>query len=71
MDTITQLQQLDEFSRKTIILEFPEIFPEYQNQPLEVESVEYFQEKTFSLNEFFGAFLLVIACVTVIGSIFG
>lgn len=63
-DTIQQLQSLDEFTRKTIVLEFPEIFPEYTTPKLDTESIDHFKVQFTDLH-----FLAIFAIVTVIVSV--
>lgn len=65
--------QLDYFTQKQIIGEFPQLFPENHKMPIPntkrgfYKELESFKDRQFSMNEFYGGFLLVLAGITLLG----
>lgn len=69
-----QLEQLDYFTQKQIVLEFPSIFPECQTLPISNTRNEHYKELerynfTFSMNEFYGGFVLALGIIVGLGQI--
>lgn len=69
-DTYKQLQALDEFSRKQIILdnEFSTIFPEFHNNSIDTKSIEHF--KSINGRQLFWDCLLVVYFVLGVGAMY-
>jgi hypothetical protein len=66
---VNQFGKLDAFTKKQIIREHPEIFPENTTRPIYSKPLDD-PYPPFDLNQFYGAALLVIALIVIIGSIF-
>jgi len=60
-------RELDYFTQRQIINEFPEIFPEYGKQPIDTTPHDHFPPRKFSMNEFYGAFLVIISIIGIVG----
>ena len=65
--------EVDYFTQRQIINEFPTVFPEYQgvkeitdNSPLEV-----YKPRKFDMNAFYGGFLIVFFTLGIIGYFLG
>lgn len=61
-----KLMKLDEFTRKTIVLEFPQIFPEVQGQKLNTESINHFA-RDYQRED--NNLLIIVSVVAVVGLI--
>lgn len=61
------LMKLDSFTRKQIINEFEGVL--HIKPIIDTASIEHFTPRSFSANQFYGAFLLVIAIIFVIGAV--
>ena len=68
-DIMDRFSKLDYMTQRTIINEFPSIFPEYQKRPIDTTPIEHFPPRKFVMNDFFGGFILVISIITFMGEI--
>lgn len=69
MSHFQPFENVDSFTSKQIVNEFIDLFPEYGKQSIDTNSTNHFAS-TFRMNEFYGAFLVVIGIIFTIGRIF-
>lgn len=65
--TFDKLMKLDTFTRNQIVNEFENTL--FIKPVLNTESIEHFESRKFDLNQFYGAFLLVIAILAIVSYI--
>ena len=65
--------EVDYFTQKQIINEFPSVFPEYHGirEISDNSPVEIYPAHKFSMNTFFGGFLVVFCIIGIIGYFIG
>jgi hypothetical protein len=65
--------EVDYFTQRQIINEFPTVFPEYHGvrEITDNSALEIYPIRKFDMNAFYGAFLIVFSIIGVIGYFMG
>ena len=65
--------EVDYFTQRQIINEFPSLFPEYHDirEITDKSPIDILPDRKFSMNAFYGAFVIVFSIVGVIGYFLG
>lgn len=66
-DIVNEFSKLDYFTQRTIMNEFPEVFP----KPKQYHDREFYPtpERKFKMSEFFGGFMVVLYSIGILATI--
>lgn len=67
---VSDFSKLDYVTQESIIREFCDLSPERKHHT-NFKSIDHIPAYEFSLNQFYGGFLIVIAVITILGKLLG